>query len=75
MRAQVTAAYLLVVNIAGLTAGPTSVALLTDRVFGSDAAVGWSMAIVSGVTIPAGAIILRRAARVLVAARRAVPAG
>jgi hypothetical protein len=48
MRGQVTAVYYFVLNALGLTLGPTVVALITDFVFADDAAVRWSLAIVSG---------------------------
>jgi hypothetical protein len=53
MRGQATAVYLLVVNLIGLALGPTAIALVTDRVFGYDAAVRYSLLIV-----PATACIL-----------------
>lgn len=46
MRGQATALYLLIVNLIGLGIGPTAVALVTDRVFGYDAAVRYSLLIV-----------------------------
>jgi len=45
MRAQVSAMYLFVVNIIGLGAGPTVVALLTDRFFHNDNMVRFSLMI------------------------------
>lgn len=45
MRAQISALFLLVSNLIGLGVGTTIVALITDKVFGSPAAVGQSMAI------------------------------
>ncbi|WP_312935433.1 MFS transporter [Pseudomonas sp.] len=47
VRAQVSAVFLLVNNLLALGLGTTLVALLTDRYFGSPAAVGESMSIVS----------------------------
>jgi hypothetical protein len=47
MRGQVTAVYLLIVNIIGLGIGPTAIALFTDHVFGYDAAVRYSLLIVT----------------------------
>jgi hypothetical protein len=38
--------YLFAVNIIGLAAGPTAIALVTDRVFHSDNAIGYSLLIV-----------------------------
>jgi MFS family permease len=46
MRGQATAVYLLVVNLIGLGLGPTAIALVTDHVFGFDAAVRYSLLIV-----------------------------
>lgn len=46
MRGQAMALYLLVVNLIGLGIGPTAIALVTDRVFGYDAALRYSLAIV-----------------------------
>ena len=45
MRAQVSAMYLFVVNIIGLAAGPTVIALLTDRVFHNDNMLRYSLLI------------------------------
>ena len=50
MRAQVSALYLLAVNLIGLGLGPTVVALLTDYVFGESTMVGESLAVVVLVT-------------------------
>ena len=47
MRGQATAVYLMIVNLIGLGIGPTAIALLTDHVFGFDAAVRYSLLIVS----------------------------
>jgi MFS family permease len=49
MRAQASAIYLLFVNLIGIGLGPLITALLTDYVFGSDLAVGKSVAVVCGV--------------------------
>jgi MFS family permease len=43
MRAQVSAMYLFVINIVGLGAGPTLVALLTDSVFHDDSMLRYSL--------------------------------
>jgi len=48
-RGQVTALYLFAINLIGLGIGPTLVALATDHLFGSDLAVGHSLALVAGV--------------------------
>jgi len=47
MRGQATAVYLLIVNLIGLGIGPTAIALVTDHVFGFDAAVRYSLLIVT----------------------------
>ncbi|WEK28875.1 MAG: MFS transporter [Candidatus Pseudomonas phytovorans] len=49
VRAQVSAVFLLISNLLALGLGTTLVALITDHYFGVPAAVGSSMAIVSGV--------------------------
>lgn len=49
MRAQASAIYLLFVNLVGIGIGPLLTALLTDYVFGSDLAVGRSVAVVAGI--------------------------
>jgi MFS family permease len=46
LRAQVTALYYFVINVLGLTLGPTAVALVTDYGFGDDAALRYSLALV-----------------------------
>jgi MFS family permease len=57
MRGQASAVYLFVVNLIGLGVGPTAVALATDYVFKSDAAVGYSLLLVGSVA-QAGALLL-----------------
>ncbi|MFL2770178.1 MAG: spinster family MFS transporter [Rhodospirillaceae bacterium] len=47
MRAQTSAAYFFVVNILGLTVGPTGIALFTDFVFKADIMLRYSVASVS----------------------------
>jgi MFS family permease len=46
MRGQVSAVYLFTINLIGLGAGPTAVALVTDHVFHSDSMVGSSILVV-----------------------------
>jgi MFS family permease len=60
MRAQASALYLFVVSIIGLTLGPTVVALATDYLFRDDAALRYSLALVTGVGLVMAAIILTR---------------
>ena len=45
MRAQVSAMYLFAVNLIGLGAGPTVIALITDRVFHNDNMLRYSLLI------------------------------
>ena len=47
MRAQASALYLFVINLLGLTIGPTGVALFTDYVFRDDAMLRYSVACVA----------------------------
>ena len=46
VRAQATAVYWVIINLAGLFIGPPLVGLLTDRVFGDPAALKYRLAIV-----------------------------
>lgn len=63
MRGQATALYLLIVNLIGLGIGPTAIALVTDRVFGYDAAVRYSLAIVPAMANLAAAVLFLRGLR------------
>jgi MFS family permease len=54
VRAQVAAAHLLVISLAGLFLGPTSVAMFTDLVWRDEAAVRWSLAVVAAIAGAAG---------------------
>jgi MFS family permease len=58
MRAQATAVYLFVINLIGLGIGPSAVAILTERVFRDDAAVGRSLAWVGTVAHVLAATVL-----------------
>ncbi len=58
IRGQLSAGYLFVVNLTGIGFGPTATALVTDFVFGDDLKVGWSMALVAGVTAPIAMVLL-----------------
>ncbi len=58
MRGQISALFLFVVNLTGIGLGATVVALLMDKVFVSDLAVGKSMALVSLFAAPAAALVL-----------------
>ena len=58
MRAQVSALYLLSVNLIGLGIGPTFVALMTDYLYKDPALVGHSLATVAAISAPMSAVIL-----------------
>ena len=58
LRGQISAIYLFGLNFIGLAFGPTLIALFTDGVYGSDAAVGLSIATVMVIAAPASAIVL-----------------
>ncbi len=58
LRARMTAVYLLVVSVIGAAFGPTTIALITDRVFKDPAAVGSSMALAAIIIGPIGILIL-----------------
>ena len=57
-RARVTALYFFIVNLTGLGLGPMLMALLTDRLFGYDGALRYSIALAAAVALPLAAIIL-----------------
>jgi MFS family permease len=58
LRARVVALYFLAANLVGLGIGPTAIALVTDLVFGQDAALRYSLAIVTAVALPVSTVIL-----------------
>ena len=58
IRGQVSAFYLLIVNLVGIGGGPTVIALITDRVFQNELALGHSIAIVAVLTCGVGAVLL-----------------
>ena len=60
MRGQVMALFLLTANLIGLGLGPTLIALVTDYVFGYDAAIGKSIALCAAILCPIAALILWR---------------
>lgn len=63
IRAQVSATYLLLVNLIGLSLGPTIIALITDYGFQDELAVGHSIAIVGVLAFALSTILLSRAIR------------
>ena len=58
LRAQMSAIYMLVVNIITSIVGPTGVGIVTDYVFRDEMMVGSSMALIVGVTAPLAALSL-----------------
>lgn len=63
MRAQVSAIYLLGLNLAGIGLGPTVVALLTEKLFGDSKAVGWSISLTIGFSAALSMLLLHLARR------------
>ena len=66
LRGQVSAIYYFIISIFGLTVGPTAVALLTDFVFGDEAMLRYSLAIVAalaGLIAVAAPLLFLRAYR------------
>ncbi|WP_162527274.1 MFS transporter [Sphingomonas solaris] len=61
MRGQVSAVYLFCLSLLGLGLGPAVVAGFTDRLFGDDAALPWSLALTILITAPVAALLLWRA--------------
>jgi hypothetical protein len=51
-------AYVFMVNVVGLALGPSSVAVVTDFVFGDDAAVGRSLALVCAIALSLAVLLL-----------------
>lgn len=49
LRAQVMAVYFFIAQVMALGIGPTLIAVVTDFVFGDDAALAWSLALVGGI--------------------------
>ena len=60
IRGLMAGAYVFMVNAVGLTLGPSSVALVTDAVFGRDDAVGLSLAVVCGCALVLATMLLRQ---------------
>lgn len=58
LRGQMSAIYVLLASIAGIGLGPTTVAFITDYLFGDEQALRYSLALISVVTLPAAAICL-----------------
>ncbi len=60
MRAQVSACYLFIVNLAGIGCGPVLTALVTDYVFKDDAALPYSLVVVGSISAIISALFLAR---------------
>jgi hypothetical protein len=58
MRAQISATWMLVLNLVTAGVGPTAVGAITDGVFGDPMAVGKSMALVNCISVPVAALAL-----------------
>jgi MFS family permease len=58
MRAQASAVYYFVINLLGLNLGPTAVALFTDYVFADEAALRYSISIVSAIAGTIGMVFI-----------------
>jgi MFS family permease len=58
LRAQVSAVWMLVLNLVTAGLGPTLVGLVTDRLFGNPLAVGQSMALINALCMPVAALAL-----------------
>jgi hypothetical protein len=58
MRAQISATWMLVLNILTALIGPTGVGLITEYIFGDDQAVGYSLALVNCLSVPLAALLL-----------------
>lgn len=58
MRAQVSAVWMLVMNLVTASVGPSAVGVITDYVFGDPLAVGKSIAVVNCLSVPLAALAL-----------------
>jgi hypothetical protein len=58
LRSQMTAVYYLVINLVGLGFGALSVAVLTDRVFKSEASLGHALSVSAAVLGPSSALLI-----------------
>jgi MFS family permease len=58
LRGQVSAVYLFGINAAGIGFGPTFVALLSQRLFHSDQALGLALAVTTAIAAPLGICLL-----------------
>ncbi len=63
LRGQVSALYLIVLNVVGLGLGPMLVGLMTDLVFTQPSDVRYALALVNGVCAPIAFVLLMRACK------------
>lgn len=75
VRAQVSALWMLVLNLVTAAIGPTLVGIVTDRVFGDPLAVGQSMAVINLACMPLALLLLWAGLRQFRAASQANAAG
>jgi MFS family permease len=68
VRGQLSALAYMLYSVLGLGLGPTLVGALTNFLFRDEQKIGWSLALVVGLGIPAGAVLLRLAMKPLRAA-------
>lgn len=71
LRGRVSAIYLFILILFGIGAGPSIVAAFTDFIFHDDTKLGWSLALMCGLSFPLGAFCLWRG---MPAMRKAVDA-
>lgn len=58
MRGQISAIYLFMINLIGIGLGPFLTGWVTDALFADEAAVGFSIALVAGISAPVAALAL-----------------
>jgi MFS family permease len=63
MRAQITALYLLAVNLLGFGLGPALIGAITDHVYGDERLIGQSMATAAAIAMPLALLLLWRGMR------------
>lgn len=68
LRGQLSALAYTLYGILGMGLGPAAIGAITDFVFNDPQKIGWSLALLSGVAMPLGAILLRMAMKPLRAA-------
>jgi MFS family permease len=71
LRAQITAVYIMCVNLVGYGLGPLAIGFVTDHVFGDPKAVGYSMSLITGISLPFVVLLLALARKPFVRAVRA----